>query len=532
MSLGAFAGKKTQVALRYVGDDGNTMFVDELAICYPQLDGISFMEPLDIQYWGFERSHDLSCLNIPIAQIPVYSDESWTNMTYIDGAEFSWSYCNPVTAEMTDGGNEETLTVRYLPDYSSENTKRNNLFYPPVLTATAPNASPGSATSSYSFLQAGGKPEYKLKDGSMLNCSLMPFLFQDKGLSIAIVDSEKYGDATLPIFGHDENTDKYWLDYTFGEDEPGADDKISLDGILNFIYPSESAMVVRGVDVFGKGIIADDAELTIRIYEIGYDYEFEPNKNAIVASATCKGSDILKDGTSDGRNTTLCIPFDFEAPAVLKAQEGVGAYVVYFTGFNSDKVEYFAPLQSQIPDDYMCLGWITKHMQVFGQDRYSTTPMADHQGEFGPYYCAFAIGLHAEHPWLTSESESVKLPADGSSVSVALGSYYDGSELDVTAPAGVRHEISGRYDECVLTLSHDDSDVVAQGDVTVSAPGVELVLPLTQSSGINDIDMDASDAKVTGVYDLSGRRINAANAGSGMYLVRYSDGSTRKVAVK
>lgn len=533
VALGSFAGKKIQVALRYVGNDGNTVFVDELSIDYASLEGITFSEPLDIQYWGFERNTDLSCLNLAIAQIPVFSPMTWSNTTLIDGAEYSWMYCDPETAQMVKGGDEYELTVSYHPDYTSPSSKRNNFFYPPVLEASAPYSTPGTATSAYDFMQAGGKGEYLFRDGSELNCSLLPFLHNTKGLCTATMDYAKYGVADMPIFGHDAYTNKYWLEYTLNGEEPTEGDDVQLDGIMNFIYPSQAAMVVNAADVLAKGVMADDAELKLQIFALGADYVFDPDTQTPLATAICKGADILKDGDNYGHSTQLCVPFNFSTPVVLKASEDVPAYVVYLTGFNSDKVEYFAPMQSYYPDpEYIYHGWITKRMRINSDTyRFSATPLPFYQGEFGDYYNSFAIGLFAEHPWLTCEDQSVELPADGTPVEVALGSYYDGSKLNVEAPAGVVATVAGRYDECVLTLSHDDSSVVASGNVKVSGPGVEVVLPLSQSAGISDITAD-SDATVTGVYDLSGRRINAADATNGMFVVRYSDGTARKVAIK
>jgi len=533
VSLDEFAGQKIQVALRYVGSDGNMMCFDELTVGYPQLDGVSFSEPYDIQYWGFERGIDLMALNAAIAQVPVFSPLTWINATYIEGAEYSWKYCDPVTAEMVDGGAGDELTVTYVPDYTSDNSKRNNWFYPPVLSASAPYSSPATVTSLYDYLQAGGKSERILNDGSLLEVSLMPFLFSTQGISIATVDYEKLGDATLPIFGHNANTSKFWLDYTMNGEEPGSNDDVQLDGILNFIYPSQGAsMVVNGADVFAKGEVADDAEFTLRIFALDETFVFDPDTQTPVATATCLGKDILREEGSNGINTLLCVPFNFDTPVALKAQDDAQAYVVYLTGFNSDKVEYFAPVQSYYPNpDYLCHGWVTKRIRVDSENyRFSVAPMANYENDLGEMYGAFAIGLHAEHPWLTTETSKIELYSDGTPVNVALGSYYDGSKLTVEAPTGVEASVAGRYDECVLTLKKDHADVIPSGDVKVSGPGVELSIPLSYNAGISDVTT-AGDAEVAGIYDLTGRKVSDSTA-SGIYIMKYADGTAKKVTVK
>lgn len=533
VSLGDFAGKKIQVALRYVGNDGNSMAVDEVAVGYPSLEGVAFSEPFEIQYWGFERGADMPYLNLGVATFPVFSPITWTNNTYLEDASYSWQYCDPVTTDMVDGGSEETLSVTYAPDYTSDFTKRNNLYYPPVLTATAPFAAATSVTSPYDYLQAGGRCEYVLKDGSVFEASLLPFSLLNQGITVAIVDSEKFGDATLPIFGHDSNTNKYWLDYTFAGEEPGADDDVQLDGILNFIYPSAAPLVVNGADVFAKGYMADDVEFKLSIYALDETYVFDPDVQQPVATATCLAKDFLKDDASAGRNTNLCIPFNFASPVVLKADDTTVAYIVYLTGFNSDKVEYFVPYQSYYNHpDYLCHGWITKRMRVQSDTyRFSATPLANYEGDQGEMYNAFAIGLHAEYPWLTTEATEIKLPQDGTPVNVALGSYYDSSKLSVTVPAGVEASLAGRYNECELTLEHDDSEVLAEGDVVISGPGVELTLPLSEVSGITDA-ITTDGTEVAGVYDLTGRRITADQMNNGIYIIKYTNGTAKKVTVK
>lgn len=533
VSLGDLAGKKIQVALRYVGNDGNTMAVDEIMVGYPNLEGVTFSEPFEIQYWGFERGAEMSYINLGVASFPVFSPITWTNNTYLPDAEFSWQYCDPVTTEMVDGGSEEYLSVTYAPDYSSDFTKRNNLYYPPKLTATAPFATPTTVTSSYNYLQAGGRCEYVLKDGSVFEGALLPFSFLNQGISIATIDSEKYGDATLPLFGHDAFTNKYWLDYTLNGEEPGADDDVQLDGILNFIYPSAAPMVVNGADVFAKGTMDDDVEFKLSIYALDETYVFDPDVQQPVATATCLAKDFIKDDAVAGRNTNLCIPFNFASPVVLKTDETTVAYIVYLTGFNSDKVEYFVPIQSYLPHpDYLCHGWITKRMRVQSDTyRFSATPLAYYEGPAGEMYNAFAIGLHSEYPWLTTEATEIKLPQDGTPVNVALGSYYDSSKLSVTVPAGVEASLAGRYNECELTLEHNDADVIAEGNVVVSGPGVELTLPLSEVAGISDA-ITSNDAEVKAIYDLTGRRINADEVTNGIYIVKYTDGTAQKVAVK
>lgn len=528
-SLADYAGKKVKVAFRYVGIDGNTMFIDAVGIGYPSLEDVSYMDPFSTLYWGFERGTSLTGLGAAIAQYPVYAPLTWTNMSYIEGATFSWKYCDPITAEFVTDNNPDELVVTYVPDYSSAASMKNNLFYPPELIATAPNATAGSYTSPYAYFQAGGKGERTLNDGKELNVSLFPFSFHDRGLAITTVDDESIGDSAIPVFGYNSNADRYWLNYSLNGEEPIDGIYSKLEGIANVLFPSEAPLVVNGLTVFGFGKIADDAEFTATIYALNAECSADISTFTKIASTKISGSDVMKeDANSRGY---LAFPFDFEAPAVVKATEEHPAYVFMFEGFNSDKVEFFAPLQSNLPDpNYMCHGYILNHIDLgsFSQkgEYYSFKPMVYKENDdYVDPYGAFAIGIEGEYPWLTSDCEQIVITPTGEKTTVALGSYHDASKLSVEVPTGAVASISGRYNECMLTVWHNEADVIAEGDAVVKGPGVELTIPLVErAAGMSEIQ--DGNAVIDGIYDLNGNRLQIP--ATGISIVKYSDGTVRK----
>lgn len=531
--LSAFAGKKIKVAFRYVGADGNTMFIDAIGIGYPALDDISYMDPFSTLYWGFSRGWELSGITAPIAHYPVYAPLSWMNMSYIDGATYSWDYCDPETAEIVTSDDQDMLTVTYVPDYSSEASMRNNFFYPPTLNATAPNATPGSYQSPYFYFQAGGKVERPLNDGTMFEGTLMPFAFQNSGITFIAVDDETIGDQAIPVFGHNRNSDKYWLNYSLNGEEAIEGDHARLEGIANLFFANEAPLVVNGINVYGWGQIGADAELTATIYAVNSEMSTEISTFTTIASATIKGSDIIAE-YSDAKGY-LCLPFDFKTPAVVQATEEHPAYFFMLQGFNSDKVEYFAPLQSQVPDpNYMCLGYTLKHIDLsnhIDRDPYYSIKniVYKENGEYVDLYSSFAIGIDGEYPWLTTDCEGIVFSNDKMQAKIALGSYYDGSDLTVEAPTGVTAKIEGRYDKCVLTVDRTVATVIVDGEIVVKGPGVEVRIPVKDNiSGINSVN--AAGATITGIYDLSGRRVQSAE--NGVYIIKYSDGTVSKTFSK
>ena len=54
------------------------------------------------------------------------------------------------------------------------------------------------------------------------------------------------------------------------------------------------------------------------------------------------------------------------------------------------------------------------------------------------------------------------------------------------------------------------------------------IIPL--NTGVENAQMGTDTARITDCYDLNGRRVSGKQ--SGPVIVRYSDGSTRKVVVK
>ncbi len=90
---------------------------------------------------------------------------------------------------------------------------------------------------------------------------------------------------------------------------------MTLDAFVNFIYPSASPLVVHGAHLLAMGKVSDDVEIKFEILSLEDDYDMSLAK--VLATAVCKGSDILKHefGSTDYLN--ICA--DFDAPVVIDA---------------------------------------------------------------------------------------------------------------------------------------------------------------------------------------------------------------------
>ena len=523
-NLSNYAGKDMQFAFRYVGIDGNTMFLDAVSIDYPSLEA-NYSMPVQTLYWGFDRSAGMSYMTISIAAFPAFEPLYWANNTNVDGASYLWSYLDPDTSEWTFSFDTD-LEVTYHPDYASDFTTRNNLYYLPQLNAFADGAADGFYQAPYDYLQAGGRAEFEFTDGSRSIFGLLPFAPQVDDISALTVDYAAVGDTSVPLFGHNANSTTWWTDHMF-QGEAGDGDSAEIVSILNFIYPNANMpMVVKSAWVNALGKINADAEFTLEFFALSD--EFVPYDEPF-ASATCTADKV--EANTGSVNDYLTIGFDFDVPVVLDATHT--AYIVKLSGFNSDAVPYFLPLQSSRPNaDGLCHGFVEASI-VYGGDqpRSSFIPMANFAGQYGECYNAFCINLGAEFPWLIAPAEDATIDATGS-VDITFDSYYPAEELTFDAPTGTYVSASeGRYGNTVVTLTHDNSEVVVDGDLTVSAPGLTSKVKVTQhTSGIDGIGAAAPASTVVERFNATGQRVAAGT--TGVVIERLSDGTVRKSVVK
>ncbi|MDE6121198.1 MAG: hypothetical protein K2F63_05360, partial [Muribaculaceae bacterium] len=335
--------------------------------------------PLSTQYFGLGSEFSVMNLNTGIAVYPVNAPLTFMNNTWED-YNYTWHYCDPETGDWATSNDPYELTVQYAPDYSSDFTKRNNLFYPPYLTATAEGYSEGRADMpAVTYIQAGGAPEWVEKIGEdefSFEFGLLPFNVIDTKISYYTEPAPEYGERSTPIFGHDKNTTKYWTDYTFRGDA-GENDKAEVVSVLNFIYTSEGMnLVFDKAWIHAVGMVAADAEFTLSVHDMVPVYDEDgdyigeaPNEDPI-ASATLLGKDVAGNFETDMINS-LSFVFSFDEPVVL--DDSSNAYIVKFSGFNSDKVTWLAPVQQWKPNGW-ALGWIEKAITYDGVTRNSYNP--------------------------------------------------------------------------------------------------------------------------------------------------------------
>lgn len=535
IALDDYVGKEVSIAFRYFGTDGDTMLLDAIGVGYPTLDNVWYMEPTNALYWGFSR-HDEPSLNftqmpMDVAIFPGNSAITWYNMSEEDAA-YTWDYSDQSGEQTLTADDEYELTAEYKPERPDIFPKT---YRYPTLNATAYHRADANYNSPVDYFQIGGAPFYPTQEYGNLDFTLFQFPMIHQDIGHLSVSYDKLGAWSVPVFGHNEFTNAYWLDYCLNGEEPMEGNYAHLTGIGNVFFAAEDApLVVKGMQVYGWGRIFKEAELTGTIYALDAEMHSDPSTFTVLAKATISGEDVKTFYGEDAKDY-LYIPFVFDEPIALQATEEHPAFVFMLEGFNSDAVDYFAPLQSWYPiETGMSAGYILSEINLqrhvdYGAYRSFKTMQYMEDGEYTSWAGTFAIGLMAEYPWLSTEAEKIELSLDEPTASIAIDSYYDGQELTVVAPQGLNASIKGRYNECILTVS-STTDQPVKGTIDIKAPGLSLSIPVN-SDPTNAVSSISEEAGVAEVYDLSGRKVTSTKT-AGVYIIKYTDGKVRKVTVK
>ncbi|MDE5849151.1 MAG: choice-of-anchor J domain-containing protein [Muribaculaceae bacterium] len=513
VSLADYSGKTVKLAFRYVGTDGNLGVVDNIFIGNPPLE-VSYSNPFGSLFFGM--SPESRYLNFSILTGPVYRPILFENTTYNDDAIYTWNYFGPESTWLT-ADSQDYLEVTYHTDYTNESSTVNNLYYMPELSGEAPGYSAGSFTRG-KYLQAGGKGQFLVADANG-NTSII-------NLGLSVIDPATEGNTTVadagqPIFGYSEEVDRIWTDYTFG-DSGDEDNYVKLTAYMDYFFPSEYPMVIRGIHAPASGRVKDGVRFKAEIVPLSE--KGVPEDPIAVAECGYDDLDIYETG---GVNNFLNLNFTFSEPVVMSSDVCM-AYLVRISGFNDpDHVEIFSPWLSENSNpDEMALGWIQKTIVMDGNARESLTPVANYVED----YLAFYIMLDAEFPWLEGP-ESVS-DWNNMTASAVLDSSVEGKELSFeNLPGWLTASAEGQYDKTVVTFHAAMTEEIKEdAEVTVSAPGVRhtILVKAPEFSGVKSVDSVNGASRI---YNVSGMPVNTMEA-PGIYIVKDASGVTRKITVK
>ncbi len=518
-----YAGKAVRFAFQYVGIDGNAVFVDAVRVGLPETTP-KYLPPFSTLYYGTQLGGSYGLAPQSIAVFPVNAPVTFMNYSdYIEGQSFDWSAQN-ADCETTDTKDPNEFAVTYKPKYSEDGTfvPSENWHAAPQLTMSAPGYAPATYTWDIHAMQTGGNASYAIAGGNANFGLLQANPNLDFDFPTEYID---FGKPSMPLFGYDSDSKEWWTNHTIGE-EAGPDDYAIVKGVLNFIYPSTSPLVINGVTAMAYGNVDADLELKMEFFVINEDYT--PAERPF-ASATITGNDII--GRDPEINNMLVLPFRFETPVVIDDSET--AYIVKLSGFDSEKVTYFAPYQSWKPMD-VCLSFIEEEVAYNGQKDVTFVPTANFKNEDGDeLMSAFCFNLDGYFPWLTADLAEIDLGTSLSGI-ISLDSFNDGADYKVEAPEWLSATVTGRYNSAKLNLTATATETPRDGNVTISAPGVSKTFKVhqgvTDTTGISDITPD--DNSISEIYTIDGKPVNTGELAPGIYIVRRNDGSTSKIMIR
>ncbi len=515
LPLDEYAGKKVKIGFCHSflnNESGHGMFLDAVKVSLPPVEA-SYELPFGTLFWGM--SNDLMAMP-SWAIMPYYTEQEWFNTTQSYGPS-SWEYMS-LSTEDTFTSSERDLITTYNPDYSSDPEATYTMYSFPTLSVTDEAGTTGTYTyaGGDGIVFAGIAAELPSREGPAVQFGMSTF---DQGDDVQIYNA----DFSTPAWGYSPMTADWWTNHYFNG-EVGEGDLAEVVANINFFYTNGAPLVIDGVRVAASVECEDDAEFRMDI--IPLDEDFVPGDP--IATSTVKGSDLIRidDSYAYFPNTAM-ICFKFDTPVVV---DGFN-FIARISGFNSEKVTYYAPLQSYKSVE-LCYGFSAVKVvsPSTGQEGETMVPTA----VFEDLNNSFAMYLDARMPYLVCEDTEFEASADNNVKEFVFDSSYPAEELNVadatgSIPEWLSVEKSGRFgDTKVKVTVLEGADTPATAELTVSAPGVSRTITVKQGawSGVSQIAGGNAVVTERQWFDISGRRL-ASEPAAGIYIVKdiRADGS-------
>ncbi len=387
LPLADYVGKKVQVAFRYVGADGNVVGIDAVKIGVPQPQA-AYQRPQGAFFFGF--SDDYKFLSDKdgngLMLTPAYTDLTWKNTSNNESESFSWQYDTPDSQVGTS--TDEDLTVNYPADY----TTAYNWFNIPTLTASAEGATDSKYKWSGLGFQAGGHAQYTGSDNTTTQYGVGNYDINNKFYQIQAADNQ-------PLYGYFDGIDKVWATM-FGVDSA------HLYGIANYFNEPLHTYSLSKVSVMGKGEFASDALLKLNVIELDENGQLGDT----IASATCKGADVIQTNVGSGTNYAS-IPFKFSEAVSVDTP-----ILVVLEGFDNSKTKTFGAFQSGPDPAEETNGYFLMRTTSDGETTEALYPLSVLSTSAGTCYSSFLFNLDADYGWFELDDKNVTYDEEGTVV--------------------------------------------------------------------------------------------------------------------
>ena len=525
LSLEKYSGKTVKIAFRYVGNCGESMVIDAVAVRQPKPQAYYTM-PFGSFYSGFDVNQSLpeknNLLCAPFSRLTFY------NCSNIECETFKWTYINDDGESATT--EDMDLEVHYEP----------GIYDVPSLHATTGVGSTSEFKLDCDFIKAGGSNTVETADGKIEYgaCNYN----SKKGISY-------YTAGGSFLFG--SGSDNFWTSYI---GMSGV--KVKLTALCNYFPAPTHSYCFNKVWVSAIAFTEPDAVFTLEIKKVLSNGSIDSEPLAI---AHCNGSQIVtvkRDGV-----TYATLPFDLKE--YLTVDTGL---LMTLKGFDdASTISEFAVLNQYVPNaDGSNYAYVVLTGYKDNMTDDLMIPASHIKSSAGALCTSLCFNINANFTWLECNDPYFYAAEGKQSKGLKFYTQFKAEDFKVTGD-GVGDWISykfGAYDEetsrQLLTLTvAENTGHNRQSDVTVSVPGSTCTIQVMQDGPLGGVEavtctksahfagdvLEIRGAAGTSVavYNAMGVKVaeetvesdNAsidasALSPAGLYVLKFSDGTTVK----
>ena len=524
IDLKEWSNKTVHLAFRYVGQNGNSMSLDNVAVGLP-VPTTYYLSPLSAMYVGL--SPEVTSPKSPYMVLPPYVENIWENVS-MNYNKIKWTYYDN-NNQIQESNEEKLVTPPYDPSFVES----------PSIQAFFNASASDVYQNDYKQMQIGGSA----------------FGYED-------AEGKKFDFYGLSNYNCMDPNVEVKFNRTIGFDENSVDKWCGLLGVTPYDFEVRAVANLFGTPaspyVLRNGYLSmfvqklrSDAVLTMTVRSV--DAEGIPAQ--ILTEATCPASDIHIPSPE----AYTYAYFQFPEPIVID-----GPVLVEVTGFDTTQDQVYIPAlftntMSNVASAFISL--ITE----FGPSYFPLSALNGFTNN--AHVAGIAMSVGAEYPWLEGNGETkvIDAPTEGLTQEIVLSTSTRLEDLVIKSDAewvtttAVEYDLIARQSHLNLVVAENTEATDRKATITLSTIGVEkpITYTVTQAKSPTSIQQteqegtiivdenqlvvcgfhqenvtifDASGAKV-GVYALdSSTTIDISSWNEGVYVLLFDNGKTYKIA--
>lgn len=509
VDLSKYTGKKIKIAFRHVGENGESIELDNVEVSLPVVEGL-YDVPAGTFYWGFNEK--LQRYNPEVGALaPTFAPAVFTNYSSADVTEISWS-CFSTDFATNLNGSDRDFTI--LP-------KGFEAFYMPFLTVKAPGAQDGL----YSKDGAGG--------------TMMPIFFGgdfEKGYR-AMYDDEP---LAMMLMMFDYSTGGLG---NYGITGKGADIDETLKAVFSlddakstsvgFVLPTSPKPYHFTKMMFVLGDIDADDDAV-------YKLEIFPLVDGVIAdmpmaTSTVTASQINKVGQL-GSLTFKFKGADVNGKEIDYVSYSGDAYVRL--SMDDERIRSTTVLTQSVPN---AVPRSSSYFEVSSGDKLYIYPLSMLAAGGSNLYIDYAVNMDIAYSWMEPAGDAAEagtvFETDNQAAEKAydIDAYYGTDKWSVYyAPEWVSYEFKAADGDAapqfVLKVAENTGDA-RKASVLLASPGAQLQFDIRQGagSGVLDAAIAADNSLPVRFFNLNGVEVNANALVPGVYIRRQGAVATKVV---